>query len=487
MTIQQDSSSKQMIRSVQGHLGNPAKHFLQVPSHSAFHALPSSEITAPMYGIQQPVNLLDLEYNDEAYESFDEVASVAGCNNTRNLSIKSYRQSYQEQTFRTHNYQTPSQISSRTGDTVTTPPYSSTNAHHGTNLQSTYTTDNNVSRPMEPLPLHSMAHWQSCYNTTTNQYQPNGSSTLQSAFQSVSSIPATQPQILYDTPSLYDTAQNTRYTGDKDTNAYYTSIPSSNDSLEVPSSDDIATTARLYNLSQYSQVRSISDDAQSIIESNATCLSQTNDPSTQSVRSDMVKTKGKSKSSSKHSNTSMAMFTPSTTSYINTAAHPYAQMLMNLSGPGSYSNVYPGNTYSTNTSSYFSSPYPLSISSYTNGASFPSSTSYSTNNSFSNTAVSTANSSYNQSSTNGMSHSISAPSSCSSSTSESRRVRSKAYEAESSTYARRACVACKQSHVACDIKRPCHRCDRLGKGDTCVDAERKKRGRPCGSGKKRVL
>ncbi|KAI8332653.1 hypothetical protein BC941DRAFT_455502 [Chlamydoabsidia padenii] len=52
-------------------------------------------------------------------------------------------------------------------------------------------------------------------------------------------------------------------------------------------------------------------------------------------------------------------------------------------------------------------------------------------------------------------------------------------------YVRKACVACKQSHVACDVQRPCSRCVRLNKADSCVDAERKKRGRPCGSGKKK--
>ncbi|ORZ24613.1 hypothetical protein BCR42DRAFT_432483 [Absidia repens] len=52
-------------------------------------------------------------------------------------------------------------------------------------------------------------------------------------------------------------------------------------------------------------------------------------------------------------------------------------------------------------------------------------------------------------------------------------------------YVRKACVACKQSHVACDVQRPCSRCVRLNKAESCVDAERKKRGRPCGSGKKK--
>jgi hypothetical protein len=50
-------------------------------------------------------------------------------------------------------------------------------------------------------------------------------------------------------------------------------------------------------------------------------------------------------------------------------------------------------------------------------------------------------------------------------------------------YVLKACVNCKLSHVACDVNRPCHRCVRLGKGDSCIDAERKKRGRPCNSSK----
>ncbi|KAJ3179470.1 hypothetical protein HDU85_004880 [Gaertneriomyces sp. JEL0708] len=45
-------------------------------------------------------------------------------------------------------------------------------------------------------------------------------------------------------------------------------------------------------------------------------------------------------------------------------------------------------------------------------------------------------------------------------------------------YVHKACVNCKVSHVACDVNRPCQRCIRLGKATTCIDAERKKRGRP---------
>lgn len=59
------------------------------------------------------------------------------------------------------------------------------------------------------------------------------------------------------------------------------------------------------------------------------------------------------------------------------------------------------------------------------------------------------------------------------------------HDSKPQIYVRKACVSCKQSHVACDIQRPCNRCVRLNKGDTCVDAERKKRGRPCGSTKKK--
>ncbi|KAG0188527.1 hypothetical protein DFQ28_004734 [Apophysomyces sp. BC1034] len=54
-------------------------------------------------------------------------------------------------------------------------------------------------------------------------------------------------------------------------------------------------------------------------------------------------------------------------------------------------------------------------------------------------------------------------------------------------YVRKACVGCKASHVACDAQRPCIRCIRLNKACECVDAERKKRGRPCGSGKKNKI
>ncbi|KAJ3158128.1 hypothetical protein HDU86_003080 [Geranomyces michiganensis] len=46
------------------------------------------------------------------------------------------------------------------------------------------------------------------------------------------------------------------------------------------------------------------------------------------------------------------------------------------------------------------------------------------------------------------------------------------------SYVHKACVSCKTSHVACDVTRPCQRCVRSGKADSCVDAERKKRGRP---------
>ncbi|TPX65950.1 hypothetical protein SpCBS45565_g04788 [Spizellomyces sp. 'palustris'] len=45
-------------------------------------------------------------------------------------------------------------------------------------------------------------------------------------------------------------------------------------------------------------------------------------------------------------------------------------------------------------------------------------------------------------------------------------------------YVHKACVNCKVSHVACDVGRPCQRCVRSGKSDSCIDAERKRRGRP---------
>eukprot|EP01117_Protostelium_nocturnum_P015997 TRINITY_DN6252_c0_g2_i2.p1 TRINITY_DN6252_c0_g2~~TRINITY_DN6252_c0_g2_i2.p1 ORF type:complete len:286 (+),score=69.70 TRINITY_DN6252_c0_g2_i2:173-1030(+) len=41
----------------------------------------------------------------------------------------------------------------------------------------------------------------------------------------------------------------------------------------------------------------------------------------------------------------------------------------------------------------------------------------------------------------------------------------------------RACEACKISHTSCGSERPCQRCIKLGKSDTCVDSTPKKRGR----------
>jgi Fungal Zn(2)-Cys(6) binuclear cluster domain len=40
-----------------------------------------------------------------------------------------------------------------------------------------------------------------------------------------------------------------------------------------------------------------------------------------------------------------------------------------------------------------------------------------------------------------------------------------------------ACASCKRSKVGCDTNRPCHRCVRLGRADSCVDAVHKRRGR----------
>ncbi|ORY08298.1 hypothetical protein K493DRAFT_295091 [Basidiobolus meristosporus CBS 931.73] len=45
-------------------------------------------------------------------------------------------------------------------------------------------------------------------------------------------------------------------------------------------------------------------------------------------------------------------------------------------------------------------------------------------------------------------------------------------------YVQKACINCKSSHVACDTSRPCLRCLRSGKSSTCIDASRRKRGRP---------
>ncbi|KAI5805142.1 hypothetical protein EDC01DRAFT_358657 [Geopyxis carbonaria] len=41
-----------------------------------------------------------------------------------------------------------------------------------------------------------------------------------------------------------------------------------------------------------------------------------------------------------------------------------------------------------------------------------------------------------------------------------------------------ACVNCKKAHLACDNRRPCPRCVGLGKQESCVDVQHKKRGRP---------
>ncbi|KAK9766809.1 hypothetical protein K7432_003830 [Basidiobolus ranarum] len=45
-------------------------------------------------------------------------------------------------------------------------------------------------------------------------------------------------------------------------------------------------------------------------------------------------------------------------------------------------------------------------------------------------------------------------------------------------YVQKACINCKSSHVACDTSRPCLRCIRNGKSSSCIDATRKRRGRP---------
>ncbi|KAJ1961649.1 hypothetical protein H4R35_007426 [Dimargaris xerosporica] len=45
-------------------------------------------------------------------------------------------------------------------------------------------------------------------------------------------------------------------------------------------------------------------------------------------------------------------------------------------------------------------------------------------------------------------------------------------------YVSKACINCRNSKVACENARPCQRCVRLNKADTCVDAASKRRGRP---------
>ncbi|ORX94092.1 hypothetical protein K493DRAFT_315661 [Basidiobolus meristosporus CBS 931.73] len=46
------------------------------------------------------------------------------------------------------------------------------------------------------------------------------------------------------------------------------------------------------------------------------------------------------------------------------------------------------------------------------------------------------------------------------------------------THVPSACANCKKAHLACDVSRPCKRCIAMGKTDTCIDIQHKKRGRP---------
>ena len=57
------------------------------------------------------------------------------------------------------------------------------------------------------------------------------------------------------------------------------------------------------------------------------------------------------------------------------------------------------------------------------------------------------------------------------STSGKERISSKAHVSK-------ACSNCKRAHLACDSSRPCRRCLSVGRGDTCIDLQHKKRGRP---------
>jgi hypothetical protein len=41
-----------------------------------------------------------------------------------------------------------------------------------------------------------------------------------------------------------------------------------------------------------------------------------------------------------------------------------------------------------------------------------------------------------------------------------------------------ACTNCKRSHLACDHNRPCSRCVRTGRQETCMDFKHRPRGRP---------
>ncbi|KAJ1664758.1 hypothetical protein IW140_002966 [Coemansia sp. RSA 1813] len=47
-----------------------------------------------------------------------------------------------------------------------------------------------------------------------------------------------------------------------------------------------------------------------------------------------------------------------------------------------------------------------------------------------------------------------------------------------------ACTNCKKAHLACDLQRPCRRCVKSDKCDTCKDVQHKKRGRPRSKDKK---
>ncbi|EST07030.2 PAS domain protein [Kalmanozyma brasiliensis GHG001] len=56
--------------------------------------------------------------------------------------------------------------------------------------------------------------------------------------------------------------------------------------------------------------------------------------------------------------------------------------------------------------------------------------------------------------------------------------RSQASRKQAKAHVPSACLNCKRAHLACDVGRPCRRCINLGKSDTCIDVQHKKRGRP---------
>lgn len=70
------------------------------------------------------------------------------------------------------------------------------------------------------------------------------------------------------------------------------------------------------------------------------------------------------------------------------------------------------------------------------------------------------------------------------STSSSSATPTKLGKKTTKTHVTKACSNCQRGHVACDLTRPCKRCVKLGRADTCVDGVQQKRG--WRKGKKRI-